>query len=129
MWPQALTVVRRQVLYEDMRRYAALTNDPNPIHLDHAYAKNTAFGGVIAHGTFSLNLIWQAAHLSFEPLENPRFSLDIRFLGPVREWDWISAGGVIEAQSECRARYSVWVEKTAEDRVIEGTLAVGLHPP
>ena len=129
MWPQALTPVRRQVLYEDMRRYAALTHDPNPIHLDHAYARNAPFGGVIAHGTFSLNLIWQAVRLSLGPLEKLRFSLDIRFLGPVREWDWISAGGAIEAQSGYEARYSVWVEKKANDRAIDGTLTVRLRRP
>ncbi len=52
-----------------IRRYAELTGDFNPIHVDPEFAATTPFGGVIAHGTMSLNLIWQAAAASLGPAE------------------------------------------------------------
>lgn len=129
MWPLMLNEVTRQVLYEDMCRYAALTRDPNPIHLDHAFARNTAFGGVIAHGTFCLNLIWRTVRLSLGPLDQRRFTLDIRFLAPVHERDWISTSGKVEAHSAHEARYAVWAEKSGCERVVEGTLMVEPQHP
>ncbi len=45
--------------------YARITDDFNPIHTDPTFAATTPMGGVIAHGTMSLNLIWQMAAQNF----------------------------------------------------------------
>ena len=41
------------VTREQLRAYAEASGDPNPIHLDEEFAKNTRFGQRIAHGMLS----------------------------------------------------------------------------
>jgi acyl dehydratase len=42
---------------EDVRLYARLTGDYNPVHLDEEYARNTRFGRPVAHGLLTCGLI------------------------------------------------------------------------
>jgi phosphate acetyltransferase len=42
---------------QDVRTFAAMTGDTNPIHLDAAYASRTPFHTVIAHGMWGASLI------------------------------------------------------------------------
>ena len=41
---------------DDIRAFAALTGDTNPVHLDDEYAKTTRFGRRIAHGMICASL-------------------------------------------------------------------------
>ncbi|MBM3556672.1 MAG: acyl dehydratase, partial [Alphaproteobacteria bacterium] len=74
-------------------KYAAITNDFNPIHLDADFAAKTPMKGIIAHGTMSLGLLWQALGRAFDPAELSRLAIDIRFVRPVRIGDTVTAGG------------------------------------
>ena len=38
---------------DDIQRFAAISGDTNPVHLDQAYAEKTPFKGIIAHGMLS----------------------------------------------------------------------------
>ena len=81
------------ITHEVIRAYADLTQDFNPLHLDAEFAAGTAMGGVIAHGTLSINLVWQSitAALGDRALEHAE--LDIRFVKPVRVGERLVAGG------------------------------------
>lgn len=39
---------------EDISKFGDVSRDHNPMHFDEAFAKNTQFGGIIAHGLISL---------------------------------------------------------------------------
>jgi 3-hydroxybutyryl-CoA dehydratase len=41
---------RRSFTQEDFDRFAELSGDDNPIHVDPAFAANTHFGGTVSHG-------------------------------------------------------------------------------
>lgn len=41
---------------EDVRKFAEVSGDYNPVHLDEDYAKDSRFGRRIAHGLFSASL-------------------------------------------------------------------------
>ena len=97
--------------------YAGITGDFNPIHVDPEFAAKTPMGGVIAHGTLSLNLIWQSLAASFGTDALRGASLDIRFSKPVRDGDTVQAGGRL---SEAEL-YDVWVRNQDGLNVIEGT--------
>ena len=99
--------------------YAEITGDFNPIHVDAQFAATTPMGGVIAHGTLSLNLIWQSLAASFGPGALRGASLDIRFARPVRDGDTVQAGG--RPSDVEPGLYDVWVRNQDELNVIEGT--------
>lgn len=49
--------LHRTITEEDIRIFAELSGDHNPIHLDEEFAKNTIFKGRIAHGILSAAFI------------------------------------------------------------------------
>ncbi|QCK85938.1 MaoC family dehydratase [Phreatobacter aquaticus] len=54
------TVLRspeRLITLDDIDRYADLTGERHPVHMDEAFAKRAGFPGRIAHGLFGLALI------------------------------------------------------------------------
>lgn len=101
---------------EALSVYAELTDDYNPIHMDPAFAAGTVMKGVIAHGTLSLALIWQALARQTEAPQTGLL-LDIRFIKPVRLGDWVHAG----ARPGLPGEYEVWVANDRDEVVIAGT--------
>ena len=115
---ESLAPVTLHVDMTVIRAYAELTQDFNPIHLDREIAEAGPMGGVIAHGTLSICLLWQAVcgtlgdHVFAEGAD-----LDIRFVKPVREGETLSAGGHAAAGEP--GRYDVWVRGgDGSDRVV-----------
>src|SRR5512147_2088765 len=100
--PVSLRVDRAAIL-----RYADITGDYNPIHVDPEFAAKTPMGGVIAHGTLSMNLLWESLARSFGHAALRGAVLDIRFVKPVREGDTVEAGG--RAADGASDAYEVWV--------------------
>ncbi len=122
MLPAQLIERRMQVDRSAIRRYADVTNDYNPIHLDPDFAAKTPMGGIIAHGMLSLNLLWQSLQATFGAERMAGTVLDIRFTKPVRENDRITAGG---QRNESGSGYKVWVRTEGTSRseiVISGTV-------
>jgi len=111
--------VTLEVTADAILAYAELTNDYNPIHLDPEFARTTAMGGVIAHGTMSLNLMWQALAQGLGDAAVLGGTLQVRFQRPVRIGQQVTARGT--ALPETPGAYAIWVENNEGTRVIEGT--------
>lgn len=112
----ALRPLELTVTAELIRQYAELTNDFNPIHLDAAFARGTAMGGIIAHGTMSLNLLLESLEATLEG--EGGVAVEIRFQRPVRLGDVIRCGGT---RAEDREVWDVWVENQNGEKVLSGT--------
>lgn len=119
---RTLQPVRLRVDMPAILAYAAITDDFNPIHVDPAFAATTPMGGVIAHGTMSLNLVWQAIALTFGAAAAARSTVDVRFARPVRVGDTVEAGGAESATTP--GTFDVWVCNQDGVAVIEGTATV-----
>jgi acyl dehydratase len=117
--PRTLHTASRTVDFASILNYAEVTRDWNPIHVDPAFAARTPMGGVIAHGTLSLALIWQALRLTLGAQALDRVMLDIRFVRPVRVDDVVTGGGVQRA--EAVDVWDVWVKNQKDENVIVGT--------
>jgi 3-hydroxybutyryl-CoA dehydratase len=116
-----LTRVSLQVDMAVIRAYAELTQDFNPIHLDREMAEATPMGGVIAHGTLSICLLWQSVFASLgERALGEGVDLDVRFLKPVREGETLCAGGRSFAGDP--DRFEVWVRGDDDSDRVAGTL-------
>lgn len=124
-----LEEVSMSVTQADIDLYAELTNDFNPLHVDPEFAAATPMGSTIAHGTLSVNLIWQSLARTVGATALERFDLDIRFLKPLYAGGVITAGGTLLA--DVPGRYEVWVRDAAGTTLIAGevTLANAGSPP
>lgn len=82
---------------QDMiNQFADVTNDHQFIHVDPERAKDTPFGGTVAHGFLSLSLIVAEVPDKYFYLEGLKFGMNygfdkIRFLSPVRSGSRIRA--------------------------------------
>ncbi|CFB54883.1 acyl dehydratase [Bordetella pertussis] len=115
---QRLEEVSMRVTQADIDIYAELTDDFNPLHVDPAFAATTPMGGTIAHGTLSVNLIWQSLARSLGAAALARIDLDIRFLKPLFAGGAITAGGQPDAAEP--DRYEVWVKGADGATLIAG---------
>lgn len=111
--PESTIVITAEVL----RAYAELTQDFNPLHLDAQFAAAHPMGGVIAHGTLSINLIFQSVTKAFGAAALERSDLDIRFVKPSRIGEALVSGGNLIASEPLQ--YAVWVRGSdGEDRLV-----------
>jgi acyl dehydratase len=78
---------KRHVLDADVRAFAEVSGDHNPIHLDDEYAKSTRFGGRIAHGALLVAFISKVLGMDLPGLGAVYLSQSIEFLKPVHVGD------------------------------------------
>lgn len=87
------TVLRspsRTITTDDIDRYAELTGERHPVHMDEAFARSVGFRGRIAHGLFGLALIegLKAELGCFETSVIASLGWDnVRFLAPLEPGD------------------------------------------
>jgi acyl dehydratase len=103
-----------------LRNYAEVTGDWNPLHLDEEFAARTRMGGIIAHGTLSLNLLLRLFADCFGRAALMGTVLDIRFVRPVRLGDLVV--GCASSEDRPQRTFDVWVEDEKAMRVMEGTM-------
>ncbi|MBI3109061.1 MAG: MaoC family dehydratase N-terminal domain-containing protein [Candidatus Rokubacteria bacterium] len=107
-----------EITQERIGRYAEITEDWNPLHVDQAFARTTSFGGVIAHGMLSLNLAWELLREIHGDEGIEDVELTVRFKKPVRPGDTVRARARREA--DAAGGWEVWIENQAGDAVIAG---------
>lgn len=108
----------RTITQEQVDRFADLTGDHNPIHVDPAYAAGTPFGGTIVHGYFTLALV---VPLMAELIEvtgvttGVNYGLDrLRFPAPVRVGSRLRVASTLTGVSEVPGGYQATFENTYE---------------
>lgn len=74
--------MQRTVCDADVLRFAELSGDYNPVHLDEAYAKTTRFGGRIAHGLFCSAMVSALLGMELPGLGTIILSENMRFRYP-----------------------------------------------
>jgi acyl dehydratase len=55
--PLHAVVLDRTLTQDDLNRFAALSGDDNPIHVDAAFAARTRFGRTVAHGALLCSIL------------------------------------------------------------------------
>ena len=74
---------QRVLTEDDVRTFADLTGDDNPIHVDPAYAETTRFGKPIVHGVLLLGIVSKVLGRDFPGHGSVAVALSSRFLRPV----------------------------------------------
>ena len=108
----------RTITQDEVDRFADLTGDHNPIHLDPEYAAGTPFGGTIVHGYLTLALV---VPLMAEVVEvtgvatGVNYGLDrLRFPAPVRVGSRIRVTSTLSDVTEVPGGYQAVYENTFE---------------
>jgi len=73
----------RLITAEDVKTFADITGDDNPIHVDEEYAKQSRFGKPIVHGVLLLGLLSKVMGRDFPGHGSVAVGISCRFLRPV----------------------------------------------
>ncbi len=76
---------------EDIKTFARISGDENPVHINDDYAKGTVFGSRIAHGMLAASLISSVLGNVLPGPGAVYVSQQLRFLAPVRPGDQVTA--------------------------------------
>ena len=103
------TTHTKTITEADIKAFAEISGDFNPVHMNEEYAKKTLFQGRIAHGALSQGLL--SATMAKFPGLVIFLSQSMRFLKPVRIGDTITAiaeatelredKGIVTAKNTC----------------------------
>lgn len=85
----------RRVTDELVRKFAEVSGDYNPIHLDEEFAKTTRFGRRIAHGMLSGAFISAVLGYEFKERKIVYLSQTMRFVAPVFLDDTVTATAMV----------------------------------
>ena len=83
--------ISRTITDEDIRAFADLTGDHNPVHLDDEYASGTRFGRRIAHGMLGASLISALLANQLPGRGTVYLSQSLQFVAPVYPGDTVTA--------------------------------------
>ena len=117
----------KTVTEEDIKLFAGVAGDFNPVHMNEEYAKKTFFGGRIAHGALAQALL--SAAMAKLPGLVIFLSQSVKFLKPVRIGDTITA--VAEVTGTRKDKGIVTLKNTCVNQkgevVVEGEAACMLN--
>ena len=107
----------------DVRTFADVSGDHNPIHIDDAYAKTTIFGGRIAHGMHTASMISAALGSVFPGPGWVYIEQSLKFKAPVPVGSDVTATvvatklipdkGFVEFSTTCRVNGKIVLDGTA----------------
>jgi 3-hydroxybutyryl-CoA dehydratase len=83
--------ISRQITDADIRAFAELSGDFNPVHLDDEFARTTRFGRRIAHGMLGASLISTVLGTKLPGQGAIYLSQTLQFLAPVFRGDTVTA--------------------------------------
>ena len=99
--------VTKRVSDRDIELFAEISTDRNPVHLDEAYARDTIFEGRIAHGMLTAGLISAVIGEQLPGHGTVYLGQSLKFLGPVRPGDEVTAEVEVTAIDHARRRVTL----------------------
>lgn len=118
--------VKRIVTDEMVKLFAEATGDKNPVHLDEEYAKNTIFGGRIAHGILSLGIISSVLGMEFPGAGTIYLMQNAKFRRPVYIGEEVTVKLIVKEvdREKRRVLLETYVVKENGENAIEGEALV-----
>ena len=118
--------VSKTITEEDVRAFAELTGDRNPVHLDEEYASTTRFGRRIAHGMLGASLVSAVIANELPGRGSVYLSQTLRFTAPVFLGDTVTARVTVTRVREDKPVVTLETVCTNQrgERVVEGEAVV-----
>lgn len=109
---------------EDVRRFAQISRDYNPVHFDARFAEARQFSAPICHGLLTASLATEIGG----QIGWLAFRMDFQFKGPVYVGETVTCRWIITAMSEkSRATASITITQEDGRPVLEGEIS-GIVP-
>ena len=96
-----LPVVEKAITGLQIKKYAAVSGDHNPVHLDETFAAKSSFGRIVAHGMLTLAFLSEMMTKAFGVnwLENGQ--MKVKFRKPAYPGDRVRTGGEVVRTTKC----------------------------
>ena len=128
---ELLPLVKGPITREDLKRYAAASGDPNPMHTDEEFARNAGYPGVFAHGMLSMGYLGEFLVQAGGVGSIRRFRA--RFAKLTWPGDVVTCRGRVTAvRDEGVARLvdcDIWTENQEGERKLVGAALLALTRP
>ena len=108
----------RTISDTDIRAFARISGDENPIHLDNDYAQGTRFGGRIAHGMLVAGMISAVLGTQLPGPGAIYLSQELRFRAPVYPGNTVTARVKVAEWDATRGRVRLLTEVVNREGVI-----------
>ena len=120
----------RLVTDELVRKFAEVSGDYNPIHLDEDFARTTRFGKRIAHGMLSGAFISAVLGFEFKERKIVYLSQTMKFTAPVFLGDTVTATATVTNIREDRGIVTLETVCTNQngETLVKGEAAVMILP-
>ncbi|MEZ4553042.1 MAG: MaoC family dehydratase [Dehalococcoidia bacterium] len=122
----------KTITSEDIQKFAEVSGDDQPLHLDPSFAARTRFKEPIAHGILSASVISAAIGTKLAPGKVVIYmSQNCRFRAPVKPGDTITATLTATAVDVERSRVTLDTKVTAADgtEIVVGDALVMVEDP
>lgn len=119
-----------EITERDVRAFAGLTGDRNPLHLDAGYARTTEFGRPIAHGALLIGLVSRVLGMHLPGQRSLILAMKVQFPKPLYYPATVTVEGRVQSVHEERGTgvVSVVITDTAKLwPVLEAEVAFALH--
>jgi 3-hydroxybutyryl-CoA dehydratase len=113
---------------DDIDRYAALSGDVGPLHMDADFAMGCGFAGRVAHGTLLASYISRIVGVYCPGRNALLHSIDLKFLSPVYAEETIRISAIVDRISSGTkvVMLKVTVENAATAHVcVRGKVQIG----
>ena len=128
-----LRQIVRTVTRDTIDGYEEILGIGNPLHVDEEFARETPFGGIIAHGMMSLAYVSEMMTEAFGAGWYESGELDTTFVRPVRPGDTITTWGTVKGRTgvegQIRVVCEVYCENQMGEIVLKGTATATAAAP
>ncbi len=106
---------------EDIEKFAEVSTDHNPVHLDEDYAQETMFQGRIAHGMLTAGLISAVIGEQLPGHGTIYLGQTLKFMAPVRPGDMVHVEVEVAEIDHKKRKVKLWTQaKIGEQIVLRG---------
>lgn len=117
--------LRKVIEDADIEMFGRVSTDRNPVHFDDDYARDTIFGGRIAHGMLTAGLISAVIGEQLPGHGSIYLKQSLTFMAPVRPGDLVEASVTVTAIDYAKRRVSLDCRcKVGDTTVLKGEALV-----
>ncbi|MCY4151597.1 MAG: MaoC family dehydratase [Aestuariivita sp.] len=120
--------LQKQITDDDIRMFAEISTDRNPVHLDDDYARDTIFSGRVAHGMLTASLISAVIGEQLPGHGTVYLRQTLEFLAPVRPADLVHAEVTVASIDFSRRRVELDCQCIVADKLVLAGNATVLAP-